>query len=429
MIILQIANGNFFSTFGGGQVYVKNLVDEMINQKLNVHVISLKETANKQSISEKDYRGITIYEISSHDIASAEKVIQTISPDIIHIHAQKALFTKLSRKLGFTNLVTAHHGGITCPAGTLLNYKDEICRISANRENCFPCIIKSLKGGKFYYHFFNLMSSSFRLKLSYFIKKLPFIYFVTPIGTIECTISEKLKEWKDIVDHTDLIIAPSHAIMENMIINGMQKNKIQLVPHGIPLYKDIYSSESMNSLNKVIKFFYVGRICHIKGTHLLLEAFSQISNNQCELHLIGDINGKYEKNLVNKYKKNNHIIFHGKINPDKIYTKIKDYDIMIHPTICLEVFGLNIAEALSLSKPVIATRSGGPEMQIEDNINGLLIPPNNVKSIKEAIIWMINHTDEVTEMSKKAPFYVISITEHVKSLFKIYKSLKQADYE
>ena len=40
MKILQIASGDFFSTYGGGQVYVKNIVDEMIRQQYSVQVIS-----------------------------------------------------------------------------------------------------------------------------------------------------------------------------------------------------------------------------------------------------------------------------------------------------------------------------------------------------------------------------------------------------
>lgn len=40
MNIVEIASGNFFSTYGGGQVYVKNIVDEMIRQRYPVQVIS-----------------------------------------------------------------------------------------------------------------------------------------------------------------------------------------------------------------------------------------------------------------------------------------------------------------------------------------------------------------------------------------------------
>ena len=40
MRILQVASGNFFSTYGGGQVYVKNIVDEMIRQHCSLVVFS-----------------------------------------------------------------------------------------------------------------------------------------------------------------------------------------------------------------------------------------------------------------------------------------------------------------------------------------------------------------------------------------------------
>ena len=42
MKLLQIASGDFFSTYGGGQVYVKNIVDEMIRQNLDLTVNPVK---------------------------------------------------------------------------------------------------------------------------------------------------------------------------------------------------------------------------------------------------------------------------------------------------------------------------------------------------------------------------------------------------
>jgi glycosyltransferase involved in cell wall biosynthesis len=40
-----------------------------------------------------------------------------------------------------------------------------------------------------------------------------------------------------------------------------------------------------------------------------------------------------------------------------------------------EGFGLAVLEAMAAAKPVIATRSGGPEDIVEDNISGLLVAP------------------------------------------------------
>ncbi len=151
MKILQIANGDFFSTYGGGQVYVKNLVDEMIRQNLDVVVISFVNKKSDLSFQKQNYKGIDLYEIYQKDKSVIKPVIQQITPDVIHIHTEKALIAKISRELSIRNVITAHHGGITCPAGALLNDKDEICKLPVSQENCLRCVLKNIKTGLFYY--------------------------------------------------------------------------------------------------------------------------------------------------------------------------------------------------------------------------------------------------------------------------------------
>ena len=45
MRVLHIASGDFFSTYGGGQVYVKNIVDTMIDMGIDLSVVSTTDTA------------------------------------------------------------------------------------------------------------------------------------------------------------------------------------------------------------------------------------------------------------------------------------------------------------------------------------------------------------------------------------------------
>ena len=49
-----------------------------------------------------------------------------------------------------------------------------------------------------------------------------------------------------------------------------------------------------------------------------------------------------------KGKKVLSVLWHGKIKEDQIAKAISSYHVLIHPTICMETFGLNIAEALSM---------------------------------------------------------------------------------
>ena len=100
---------------------------------------------------------------------------------------------------------------------------------------------------------------------------------------------------------------------------------------------------------------------------------------------------------------------------------IKSFHIAVSVPIYLEVFGLNIAEALAMGKPVLATRCGGAEMQIEDGVNGWLVEPNNIKAL----------TQKMQEISDRFTTYdsslstqrVISIQTHCESLIKLYETV------
>lgn len=250
--------------------------------------------------------------------------------------------------------------------------------------------------------------------------RLPFIYFVTPISEAALHIKKKQEEWKTIVNDSSLIIAPSEAIKNAMIRNGLPTDKAVVLPHGIPLPNEV---PPFPTIEDGIRFFYVGRICYVKGIHILLESFHQLKDTKVQLHLIGGSGNKaerrYEKKLQEKYKNDHRIIWHGKIPPDMIYQNIKDYHISVAPSICLEIFGLNIAESLSMGKPVLATKSGGAEMQIIDGSNGWLVPPNDAKAItkkmEEAIGLGYNRLLSISNNCR-----AISIEHHYNALANIY---------
>ena len=59
--------------------------------------------------------------------------------------------------------------------------------------------------------------------------------------------------------------------------------------------------------------------------------------------------------------------------------------IALIPSICLETFGLVAIEAMSMGKPVIASRRGGLSDIVVDHETGLLIPPNDPNALQQAI--------------------------------------------
>lgn len=270
--ILQVASGNFFSTYGGGQVYVKNIVDEMMRQQCSLIIFSFLDDSN--GIEKRNYRGIDLYEIKNVERSELQQLIQAIQPDIIHAHSQKALMCTIGQALHIPVIVTSHHGGIVCPAGTLLNFKDEICNVSVSHTNCLPCVLRNIRSGKYWYPFMKQLSMEQYISLGEKLQAKPFIPFITPIGQSALYINCKQKEWQSIVEGCTRMIAPCHAIKEAMIRNGLDKKKIIVIPHGIPLPSNVSSLSSIG--NECVKFFYVGRICYVKGIHVLLQAFNSL---------------------------------------------------------------------------------------------------------------------------------------------------------
>ena len=416
MNICIVASGDFFSNYGGGQVYVHNIVDELAHHSdVYTTVISFNKSIQP---SVKDYRGISVYQVNNEE--SLHDALQQLKPDVVHANGEKLLTSRICKQLNIPCVVTAHHGGIVCPAGTLLNTDDEICQIPADYSHCLKCYLRHTPTGLFWYPLLKRISQKRYIKLGNRLKRLPFVPFLSPIGETAMIVCQKLQDWQELSTTATHFIAPSNAIAEALKRNGCPQDKITVIPHGIPTHQLSTINYQLSTINyqlSTINFFYVGRINYVKGIHILLKAFTSIDNPNIELHLIGGAGNKseqrYENKLKKKYRKDKRIIWHGKLPFEQMTEMIKDFHCLIHPAIYLEVFGLSISEALSIHKYVIATRCGGPEMQIHSQNEGILVEPNNNEQLAIAIKEYIKHP-------KQSNCKVRSIQDHVNDLINLF---------
>lgn len=415
MKLAVVASGDFFSDYGGGQVYVRNIVDELANHpEITTAVISFNRC--KQP-SVRDYKGITVYQIN--DDVTLKDTLQQLKPAVVHANGEKLVTSRVCEQLNLPCVVTAHHGGIVCPAGTLLNTDDEICRIPADYLHCLKCYLRHTPTGLLWYPILKKCSQKRNINIGEKLKRLPFIPFLTPIGETGLIVTQKLKDWNELSEKATCFIAPSEAIAEALTRNGCITGKITVIPHGIPI-KEFRSQEYAVQNTQSIRFYYVGRINYVKGIHIMLKAFTSIDNPNIELHLIGGAGNRseqqYQKRLKQKYRKDRRIIWHGKLPYERMIEEIKGYHCLIHPAIYLEVFGLNISEALAQQKYVIASRCGGPEMQIHSERDGLLIEPNNVQQLVSAIKNYISNP-------RQSESKVRDLSDHVSDLIYTYQTL------
>jgi glycosyltransferase involved in cell wall biosynthesis len=67
-------------------------------------------------------------------------------------------------------------------------------------------------------------------------------------------------------------------------------------------------------------------------------------------------------------------------------------DLLVLPSVA-ESFGLVLLEAMSLAKPVVATRVGGPLEIVRDGDTGLLVPPSDPAALAQALIKLLSDRD------------------------------------
>lgn len=434
MKLTIVASGDFFSDYGGGQVYVRNLVDELVRRCLacenasnaddcntiETTVISFVKGTNPTA---RDYKGISIYQVNDEE--SFRNALQQIRPDIVHANGEKLTTARLCKELGIPCVVTAHHGGLVCPAGTLLNTDDEICRIPADYSHCLKCYLRNTPTGLFWYPLLKRYSQERYSKIGQHLERLPNIPFLTPIGRTGLIVSRKLAEWKELSETATHFIAPSDTMAEALRRNGCPEDKITVIPHGIPELTIKHDDQKSTAIgiSNIIKFYYIGRINYVKGIHILLEAFSSIENNNIELHIIGGVGNKdeqrYMSRLQKKYQNDSRIIWYGKVPYEQMPDVTEDFNCLVHPAIYLEVFGLNIAEALQAGKYVIATRCGGAEMQIHNESEGLLVNPNDANALAFALKQYISQPKSSTSNVK-------NIHQHIENLIDLYKIITQS---
>lgn len=115
----------------------------------------------------------------------------------------------------------------------------------------------------------------------------------------------------------------------------------------------------------------VGRLTSVKGYDIAVEAayILKEKNINFKWYVIGE--GPEKQNILKLVGKRNlynqFILLGEKINP---YPYIAECDIYVQPS-RREGFGLTIAEARILGKPIVCTRFEGHRRQIRDGVNGL----------------------------------------------------------
>ena len=140
----------------------------------------------------------------------------------------------------------------------------------------------------------------------------------------------------------------------------------------------------------------------VEGLKLLIKSIKNIKDKYPNILLVAT-RGGCRLDEIKEFSKmegmEKNVIFTGDI--DDTYTAIAISDIYMHITLAEGGLSIALLEAMSMGKPIIATRVGGIPEAIEDGKNGLLTEPD-VDEITEKIVYLLQNKDIAEELGRNA---------------------------
>ena len=191
---------------------------------------------------------------------------------------------------------------------------------------------------------------------------------------------------------------------------GMNKEKIALIPNGIPL--DEFRKTDKESGRSERKEFgisdndtvigIVGMLHINKGHRYFIEAAHAVvrQNSKTKFMIIGD--GDLRQALeqqVTKLGLEDHVLFTG--HQADMPKMLQALDIFVMASIS-ETWGTSLVEAMAAGKAVITSDSGGPSEIIKDGLTGLIVPVKDPEAIAEKIMYLIDNPAQMLSLSENA---------------------------
>lgn len=182
--------------------------------------------------------------------------------------------------------------------------------------------------------------------------------------------------------------------LENWLIKTVKipNNKVRLIYNGIDL--NLYQP-AIRSHKPIFTVGTVGRIVPVKNQLMLIQAVElllreyPLSQEKLQLIIVGngELFSSLQSYIQERHLENNvHLL--GERND--IYEILKTIDVFVLPSLA-EGIALTLLEAMASQLPIIATNVGGNSELIESNVNGQLIPSQNVNLLAESIFNYIDN--------------------------------------
>lgn len=164
-------------------------------------------------------------------------------------------------------------------------------------------------------------------------------------------------------------------------------SKLVVLPNVV---SPVFFNSPIESLDfEKIKVCMICNLKKVKNVELSIHSIAKINSDNVELSIFGEgPQKKHLESLIQSLNLGNQVRLYTSLDRSEVVEVIQENHLLISTSI-VETFGLTVAEAQALGKPVVVTDSGGVR-DIVDNDTGIICN-SNAEEIAKAIVWVKNN--------------------------------------
>ncbi len=156
---------------------------------------------------------------------------------------------------------------------------------------------------------------------------------------------------------------------------------------------------------KELRVLFLGNVMERKGLHTLLEAASY-QQSALQVDVVGSLTSEPEyaqrmQDFILKNELSSFVLLHGSLDKQPLIEKLKNAHILVVPS-SYEGFGIVYLEGMGFGLPAIGTTAGAAGEVIRDGMDGILIQPDDARSLAIKLQMMNERRDILVQMSLAA---------------------------
>ena len=198
-------------------------------------------------------------------------------------------------------------------------------------------------------------------------------------------------------------VALTNEMEEELLAEGFPRSKVFRMDNGINANEfsptaDKESAKAFLNLSKMNVIIFIGRLVSVKALPVLLTAFERALKVDPSLHLLLLGQGPEQKALEVLSENlgiQSRVTFVGNVDDVKPY--LQAADIFVLPSLG-EGLSNSLLEAMAMGLACIGTRIMGSMDALGNGANGILVEPNNVDQLADALIRLATDKNEVKRL-------------------------------